>query len=193
VITNLLGKVDTILIGGGMAYTFFKAMGKEIGKSLLEVDKVDLAHDILSRASQGKTRLILPADSRAALELKSGVSTEVVSSDAIPADMVAGDIGPDTERIYREAILSAKTVVWNGPMGVFEIEEFGSGTRAVAEALVEATKKGAVTVVGGGDSAAAMSKYGLEKMVSHVSTGGGASLEFLEGRILPGVAALNDD
>lgn len=190
VIENLMGKVDSILIGGGMAYTFFRAMGKEVGKSLVEVEKVDLAHDLLKRASEGKTKLILPIDSRVADELKAGVPVKVKHNDLLGPEDAAGDIGPETERQYREIIRFAKTVVWNGPMGVFEIDEFGQGTKAIALALAEATKAGATTIVGGGDSAAAMKKFGLEDKVSHVSTGGGASLEFLEGKELPGVAAL---
>jgi phosphoglycerate kinase len=192
VIENLIGKVDSILIGGGMAYTFFRAMGKEIGKSLVEVEKVDLAHDLLKRASAGKTKLVLPSDSRVATELKAGVPVSAKSNDALTENDVAGDIGPETERRYHDIIKSAKTVVWNGPMGVFEIDDFGHGTEAVAKALVEATRAGATTIVGGGDSAAAMKKFGLEDQVSHVSTGGGASLEFLEGKELPGVAALTE-
>ncbi|MBU0692034.1 phosphoglycerate kinase [bacterium] len=192
VIQNLLGKVDTILIGGGMAYTFFKAMGKEIGNSILEMDKIDLAHNLIEKAKESKTDLILPPDSRVAIELKSGVEVSVSPSDAIPEEMVAADIGPETEKLFAGIIRKAKTVIWNGPMGVFEIDEFAHGTRAIADALVEATKAGATTVVGGGDSASAMKKFKLQKEVSHVSTGGGASLEFLEGKELPGVVALTD-
>lgn len=192
VIENLLGKVDAILIGGGMAYTFFKAMGKEIGESIVEMDKLDLAHNLLKQTESGKTRLELPPDSRAADELKSGVETRVRKSGEIGPEEVAGDIGPESEQKFGGIIRGAKTVVWNGPMGVFEIDEFAAGTRAVAEALVDATARGAVTIIGGGDSAAAIKKFGLTDKISHVSTGGGASLEFLEGKILPGVAALSD-
>lgn len=192
VIENLLGKVDTILIGGGMAYTFFKAMGKEIGNSIVEVEKIDLAHALLKRANAGKTKLILPVDSRVANELKTGAYIQVKSNDALSAGDVAGDIGPETERQYGEIIRRAKTVIWNGPMGVFEIDEFAHGTKAVARAMVDATRAGATTVVGGGDSAAAMKKFGLKDQVSHVSTGGGASLEFLEGKEFPGVSALTN-
>ncbi|MCC6476711.1 phosphoglycerate kinase [bacterium] len=192
VIENLLGKVDAILVGGGMAYTFYKAQGGEIGESILESDKLDLAHELLGKAESSKTDLILPPDSRVCDELKSGVATSVSASDKVPSGKLAADIGPETEKLYAAKILAAKTIVWNGPMGVFEIDEFASGTRKVAEALVQATKAGAVTVVGGGDSAAAMEKFGLAKEVSHVSTGGGASLEFLEGKQLPGVVALTD-
>lgn len=192
VIENLIGKVDTILVGGGMAYTFYKAQGGEIGESILEADKMDLALELVKKAAGSKTKLVLPPDSRVASELKSGESTTIAPSDKIPGDKLAADIGTATEKLYSEHILNAKTVVWNGPMGVFEIDEFASGTRAVAEALVQATQGGAITVVGGGDSAAAMEKFGLADKVSHVSTGGGASLEFLEGKILPGVAALTN-
>lgn len=192
VIDNLFGKVDSILIGGGMAYTFYRAMGCETGESIVETDKVDLAHELLKQAEESKTKLILPPDSRVAKELKSGVETTVRKNDALLETDVAGDIGPAAEQLFADVIRKAKTVVWNGPMGVFEIEEFAHGTQAVAAALVEATQSGAVTVVGGGDSAAAMKKFGLEDKVSHVSTGGGASLEFLEGKLLPGVIALTD-
>ncbi|MFZ5433526.1 MAG: phosphoglycerate kinase [Calditrichota bacterium] len=192
VIENLFGKVDSILIGGGMAYTFFKSMGHEIGESIVEMDKVDLAHDLMKRAAQGKTQLLLPPDSRVATELKSGVETRVCRNDSLGEEDTAGDIGPEAEKLYADTIRKAKTVVWNGPMGVFEITEFSEGTKAVALALAEATKAGAVTVVGGGDSAAAIKKFNLENNVTHVSTGGGASLEFLEGKELPGVVALTD-
>ncbi|MBK6765181.1 MAG: phosphoglycerate kinase [bacterium] len=192
VIENLIGKVDTILVGGGMAYTFFKAQGGEIGKSILEGDKLDLAQELMKKATGSKTKLVLPPDSRITSELKAGETVSTSASDRIPADKLAADIGKETEQLYADTILNAKTVVWNGPMGVFEIDEFASGTKAVAEALVKATKAGAITVVGGGDSAAAMEKFGLADKVSHVSTGGGASLEFLEGKVLPGVAALTN-
>jgi phosphoglycerate kinase len=192
VIENLLGKVDTILVGGGMAYTFFKAMGKEIGNSILEADKIDLAHELLERAKNGKTKLLLPVDSRITDELKAGAPVAVAPSGAIPEDKLAADIGPAAEKLFGEIIRAAQTVIWNGPMGVFELDEFAHGTRSVALALADATKNGATTVVGGGDSAAAMKKFKLEHAVSHVSTGGGASLEFLEGKELPGVVALTN-
>lgn len=192
VIENLIGKVDTILVGGGMAYTFYKAQGGEIGESILESDKMDLAVELMKKAAGSSTKLVLPPDSRIASELKSGEATSVAKSDRIPEEKLAADIGPETEKLYTEIILKARTVVWNGPMGVFEIDEFASGTKAVAEALVKATLAGAITVVGGGDSAAAMEKFELADKVSHVSTGGGASLEFLEGKVLPGVAALTN-
>jgi phosphoglycerate kinase len=192
VIENLLDKVDSILIGGGMAYTFFKTMGREIGNSIVEMDRVDMAHELLKRAVTSRTKLILPPDSRVAKELKAGVKTEVRSNEDLLEDDVAGDIGPETEKLYGDVIRKAKTVIWNGPMGVFEIPEFAHGTKSVAHILAEATITGAVTVIGGGDSAAAIKKFGLESKVTHVSTGGGASLEFLEGKELPGVAALDE-
>lgn len=192
VIENLIGKVDAILIGGGMAYTFFKAMDKEIGKSILETDKVELAAKLLDRTKSGATILKLPPDSRVTSELKSGADVSVSPSGEIPSDKLAADIGPEAEKLYGTIIRSAKTIIWNGPMGVFEIDEFASGTFAIAQALADATKNGATTVVGGGDSAAAMSKFHMELSVSHISTGGGASLEFLEGKTLPGVAALTE-
>ncbi len=192
VIQSLMSKVDTLIIGGGMAYTFFKAQGLEIGKSLLEADKVELAKEILAEAAKKNINLLLPVDCIAASDFKNDADTKVVAKNAIPADWQALDIGPDTVKLFSDVVKSAKTVVWNGPMGVFEMPSFAAGTNAVAMALVEATKAGAKTIVGGGDSAAAIAQAGLSKDVSHVSTGGGASLEFLEGKVLPGVEALND-
>jgi len=192
VIQSLMNKVDTLIIGGGMAYTFFKAQGLEIGKSLLEADKVELAKEILAEAAKKNINLLLPVDCIAASDFKNDADTKVVAKNAIPADWQALDIGPDTVKLFSDVVKSAKTVVWNGPMGVFEMPSFAVGTNAVAMALVEATKAGAKTIVGGGDSAAAIAQAGLSKDVSHVSTGGGASLEFLEGKVLPGVEALND-
>ncbi len=192
VINNLLGKVDALLIGGGMMFTFLKAMGKEIGNSILEADKVDLAKDLLEKTKSGKARLLLPVDCTVAEKFENTAVKKVVSVDAIPQGWVGMDIGPKSIEIFRSEIVKAKTVVWNGPMGVFEMDNFVAGTRAVADAMVEATKQGASTIVGGGDSAAAIAKFGLESKVSHVSTGGGASLEFLEGKVLPGVAALDN-
>ncbi|KAB2922671.1 MAG: phosphoglycerate kinase [Bacteroidetes bacterium] len=192
VIQNLLGKVDALIIGGGMMYTFFKAMGYEIGKSLLEEDKIDLAKSLLAEAKAKNVRLLLPVDTVAAAAFDNDAASQVVNVNSIPAASVGMDIGPATVELFRKEILSAKTVVWNGPMGVFEMSNFAKGTNAVAQALADATAAGATTIVGGGDSASAIAKAGLEKSVSHVSTGGGASLEFLEGKVLPGVAALND-
>ncbi len=192
VIQNLMGKVDALLIGGGMMFTFFKAQGMEIGKSLLEEDKIDLAKKLIDEAKAKNIRLLLPVDCVVADKFDNESPTQTVKVNAIPAGTVGMDIGPETIKLYGDEIKKGKTIVWNGPMGVFEMSNFAKGTNAVAQALVEATELGATTVVGGGDSASAIAKAGLEKQVSHVSTGGGASLEFLEGKVLPGVAALND-
>jgi 3-phosphoglycerate kinase len=192
VINNLIDKVDVLIIGGGMAYTFFKAQGLEIGTSLLEAEKIDLAKELLEKVKSTNLKFLLPVDVVIASEFKNDSPSEVVSFDKIPADKMGLDIGPETIKLFKDAILSSKTVVWNGPMGVFEFENFSNGTFSIAGTLVEATTKGATTVVGGGDSAAAISQAGLETQVSHVSTGGGASLEFLEGKVLPGVQALNE-
>lgn len=189
VIENLLNKVDTILIGGGMAYTFLKALGKEIGTSLLEADKIDLAKELLHRAEEKRVRVELPVDGVVADTVKPGQTTEVVSIDAIPKDKMSLDIGPKTAERYVKIIESAQTVVWNGPMGVFEIPEFANGTIALAKAMANCS---GVTIIGGGDSAAAVEQVGLKDKMTHVSTGGGASLEFLEGKKLPGIAAISD-
>ena len=192
VIESLMPNVDALLIGGGMAYTFFKAMGLEIGGSLLEKSRIDVAEGLLKRAQGEEVRLLLPVDAIAAAELAEGVETQVVSRDEIPADLECLDIGPKTRELFAAEIVKAKTAVWNGPMGVFEMQTFAGGTRAIAQALSQATDAGATTVVGGGETAAAVAEYGLADRLSHVSTGGGASLEFLEGKELPGVAALSD-
>jgi phosphoglycerate kinase len=189
VIEQLLPKVDALLIGGAMACTFFRAMGLETGKSLVEEDRVDMAKDILERAG---TKLILPHDAIVAPAIDRPESAHAVTRAAIPAGEAIFDIGPKTAESYSRAVASAKTVIWNGPMGVSETPAFAGGTRAIAEAMATATEKGAVTIVGGGDSAAAVAEAGLSQRMSHVSTGGGASLEFLEGKVLPGVAALED-
>jgi len=193
VIQSLLSKVDTLLIGGGMAYTFLKALGHEIGQSILEADRVEMARDLLAQA-KGRTgfELLLPVDCVVADRFENEAERRVVRVKAIPPDRMGMDIGPETIALFTRVITHARTVVWNGPMGVFELPNFAAGTAAVAEALAQATEKGALTIVGGGDSAAAIAQAGLEKRVSHVSTGGGASLEFLEGKVLPGVAALDD-
>lgn len=190
VIENLLPKVDSMLIGGGMAYTFYKAMGHEIGKSLLEADKVDMAKALLQKF-EGKD-VQLPVDTVVADDFANEANTQTVKRDGIPADWQGLDIGPETIETFKSKILSAKTIVWNGPMGVFEMPNFANGTLAIAGALAEATANGATTIIGGGDSAAAIQNAGLADKVSHISTGGGASLEFLEGKTLPGVAALTD-
>lgn len=189
VIENLITKVDTILIGGGMAYTFLKAMGKEIGKSLLEEDKMDLSLELIEKAKANGVEILLPVDVVIAEKIEAGVSTEIVDIDNISVDKEALDIGPKTARLFADKIKEAKTVVWNGPMGVFEIKEFSNGTNEVAKALAESD---AVTIVGGGDSALAIEMAGLKDKITHVSTGGGASLEFLEGKDLPGITAIED-
>jgi phosphoglycerate kinase len=192
VINNLMDKVDTLIVGGGMAFTFLKAQGKEIGKSLLEEEKLEMAKDILAKLKNSKAKLLLPVDVVVAEEFSNDSPFETVSVENIPASKMGLDIGPETIKLFRDELVKSKTIVWNGPMGVFEMDNFAKGTIAIAQTLAKATENGAVTVVGGGDSAAAISKVGLEDKVSHVSTGGGASLEFLEGKILSGVAALND-
>ncbi len=188
-IAALLPKVDHILIGGAMACTFFKAMGLETGNSLIEPEKVELARQLLKTSG---TKLVLPTDAVIAERLEPSVPTKVVAREAIPAGWAMFDIGPASVEQFAGLIAGAKTVVWNGPMGVFETKPFDAGTMGVAVALTGATRAGAITIVGGGDSAAAIAAAGLEDQVSHVSTGGGASLEFLEGKELPGVAALDD-
>jgi len=192
VISNLLDKVDTLLIGGGMMFTFLKAQGMEIGSSLLEEDKVDMARELLRIADTHKTRLLLPVDTVVGRSFRNDTEFRTVRTSEIPPDMMGLDIGPESIARFREHIAIARTVVWNGPMGVFEMPNFAKGTVAVAEAMADATATGCVTVVGGGDSAAAISQIGLYDKVTHVSTGGGASLELLEGKTLPGLSALTD-
>jgi len=187
VVENMIDKVDTILIGGGMAFTFLKAAGMGIGKSLCETDKLDFAKEMLAEAKKKGVRILLPTDVVAADEFKADAAHVTIAADAIPAEKMGLDIGPDTAARFSEEIIAAKTVLWNGPMGVFEMPAFSKGTEAVAKALAEATAKGAMTVVGGGDSAAAIAQFGYVEKVSHVSTGGGASLEFFEGKSLPGI------
>jgi phosphoglycerate kinase len=189
VVEALLPKVDALLIGGAMACTFYKAMGLETGTSLVEPDRVEMAKDLLERSG---TVLILPHDATVAPGIDAGAKAHAVKRDAIPAGEAMLDIGPDSAASYSRAILSARTVLWNGPMGVFEKPPFDAGTRAIAQAMAQATAKGATTIIGGGDSAAAVEQAGLAAKMSHVSTGGGASLEFLEGKALPGVTALDD-
>lgn len=192
VIMNLFDKVDTMIVGGGMAYTFYKAKGWEVGTSLLEEEKVDLAKEVLRKAESSKVNFLLPIDVVVAPEFKNDSPSEVVKVNEMPADKMGLDIGPETIKLFQDAISNSQTIVWNGPMGVFEMDNFAVGTFAIAQALVKATEQGKITIIGGGDSAAAISKAGLEDKVSHVSTGGGASLEFLEGKTLPGVAALTN-
>jgi phosphoglycerate kinase len=192
VIENLLDKVDTIIVGGGMTYTFYKAKGLPIGDSLVEEEKVDLATELMDKADQKGVKFMLPMDSVVAKEFNNDAEHKVVGEDGIEDGWMGVDIGPQSSISFGNIIKNAKTVVWNGPMGVFEMENFADGTNAVAEALAEATTLGATTIIGGGDSAAAIKQAGLEDAVSHVSTGGGASLMFLEGKDLPGVVALTD-
>ena len=189
VIERLLPRVDRLVIGGAMACTFLKAMGLEVGKSLVESDRVEMAKDLLDRAG---AKLLLPIDAVVAKSLDAPQTAHAVSCNAIPADEAMFDVGPQSAGQFAGIMEGAKTILWNGPMGVFETKPFDAGTRAVAEAMATATELGATTIVGGGDSAAAVAALGLEAAMSHVSTGGGASLEFLEGKALPGVAALDD-
>ena len=188
VINNLLDKVNTIIIGGGMAYTFLKAQGYEIGTSLVEEDRLDYAKEMIAKAEEKGVKFLLPVDHRVAAEFKD-VEATVTEDQNIPAGNMGLDIGPKTEALYADAIKDAKTVIWNGPMGVFEFENFNKGTIAVAKAMADAD---ATTIIGGGDSAAAVNILGFGDKMTHISTGGGASLEFLEGKVLPGIAALND-
>lgn len=189
VINNLLEKADTVIIGGGMAYTFIKAMGYEIGNSLLEADKLDYALEMIEKAKRNGVSLLLPVDTAVGNEFKADCDSEIVDIKAMPAGWMGMDIGPKTIELFSDAIKNAGTVVWNGPMGVFEFDAFAKGTKAIAQALADS---GAITIVGGGDSAAAVEKLGFADKMTHISTGGGASLEFLEGLELPGVACLLD-
>lgn len=190
VINNLLDKCDTIIIGGGMIFTFYKAMGYNIGKSILEEDKIELASSLLNKAKENNVKLLLPVDVVVADKFENEANIKIVPANEIGDHDIGMDIGPKSQEEFANVITQAKTVVWNGPMGVFEMPNFAKGTFAIAEALAKATESGAVTIVGGGDSAAAINQMGFDKKVSHVSTGGGASLEFLEGKQLPGVVAL---
>ena len=193
VIENLLTKVDTLIIGGGMAYTFLKAQGKEVGTSLVDEEKIEYCQNMLKKAEEKGVKLLLPVDTVIAPAfpdpIDAEIATEVVDSDKIPADKMGLDIGPKTRELFGEAVKSAKTVVWNGPMGVFENPVLAEGTRAVAKALAETD---ATTIIGGGDSAAAVMQLGYADQITHISTGGGASLEYLEGKVLPGIACIAD-
>lgn len=189
VIENLLKKVDKLIIGGGMAYTFFKAQGYEIGKSILDKDNVTLAADLLKQAEAAGVKLLLPVDTICAKEFSNDAPKAVYACTEIPADMMGLDIGPKTCALFTKEMEGAATIFWNGPMGVFEMDNFAEGTRAVAEAMANSD---AVTIIGGGDSAAALEKFGLQYDMTHITTGGGASLEFLEGKELPGIAVLED-
>ncbi|MGE7660366.1 phosphoglycerate kinase [Peribacillus sp. NPDC097197] len=190
VIENLLEKVDHLIIGGGLGYTFIKAQGHEVGTSLLEEDKIELAKSFIESAKEKGVKMHLPIDAVVTAEFSPDAETEIVDIDSIPSDKMSLDIGPKTSELFADVIKGSKLVIWNGPMGVFEFDKFANGTRAVAEALADA--KDTYSIVGGGDSAAAAEKFGLAEKMSHISTGGGASLEFMEGKELPGVVALND-
>jgi len=192
VVENLMKLADAMLIGGGMAYTFLKAQGLGIGKSLVEEDKLDLAKKILAEAKQKNFKLLLPVDNVIAPEFKADAPAKIVDSASVPGDQMGLDIGPKTVEAYKAEIAKAKTIVWNGPMGVFEMPAFAKGTLEIAKAVAAATSKGATSIIGGGDSVAAVHQSGVAKQISHISTGGGASLEFLGGRKLPGVEALTN-
>lgn len=189
VIENLLDKVDNLIIGGGLSFTFVKAQGYEIGKSLLEEDKIELARNFIEKAKEKGVNFYMPIDAVVAKELSPEAEAKVVDIDQIPEDYMGLDIGPKTAEKYAEVIKNSKLIIWNGPMGVFEIDQFANGTRTIAEAMAETE---GYTIIGGGDSAAAVEKFGLADKMDHISTGGGASLELMEGKILPGIAALND-
>lgn len=190
VIDHLLDKVDNLIIGGGLAFTFVKAKGYEIGKSLLEEDKIQLAKQFMKKAEEKGVAFLMPIDAVVADKFSEDAEVRVVDIEDIPADWMALDIGPKTSSLYQAAINSSKLVIWNGPMGVFEMDAFAEGTKAVAKSLAEA--EGTYSVIGGGDSAAAVEKFHLADKMSHISTGGGASLEFMEGKQLPGIVALDD-
>lgn len=189
VIENLMKKVDTIIIGGGMMYTFFKAQGYEIGKSILDEESIELAKGLLSEAEKSGVKIMLPVDTVCTDDFETNNRIEVHDADKIPADMMGMDIGPETIALYERELAKARTIVWNGPMGVFENPKFEAGTKAIAKALADSD---AVTIIGGGDSAAAVEQFGYKEAMTHVSTGGGASMEFLEGRELPGIACIEE-
>ncbi|MGQ9818958.1 MAG: phosphoglycerate kinase [Candidatus Kapaibacteriales bacterium] len=190
IIQNLFESCDSILIGGGLTYTFLRAMNYSIGDSIVEEDKISLAKQLIEEASKRGVELIVPIDVMVADKISPDANVNIVSVDSIPMGWLGVDIGPNTQQLYSEKITSSKTIVWNGPVGIFEIEKFSEGTKAIASAMVNATTKGAITIVGGGDSASAISKLGYQGKVSHVSTGGGASLDFLGGKEMPGIVAL---
>ena len=189
VIENLLNKVDTLIVGGGMMFTFLKAMGNEIGKSILDEENIGTAQDLIKKAEEKGVKLLIPVDTKCADEFNNDANTIVVDVDSIPSDMMGMDIGPKTIELFTNEISNAKTVVWNGPMGVFEMDNFADGTKAIAKALADTD---CISVIGGGDSAAAVEQFGFADKVTHISTGGGASLEFLEGKVLPGIAVIQD-
>jgi phosphoglycerate kinase len=190
IIENLLDKVNNLIIGGGMAYTFFKAMGGNIGNSLCEADKLDLAKELIQKAKTKGVELLLPIDSVVADKFAADANTEICNNTSIKDGWMGLDIGPQATEVFRKTVENSKTILWKGPMGVFEMEKFAAGTKGIAEAVVKATKNGAFSLIGGGDSAAAVNQFGFNDDVSYVSTGGGALLEYFEGKVLPGVAAL---
>jgi phosphoglycerate kinase len=190
IIEQLLDRVNHLIIGGGMSYTFFKALGGQVGKSLVEEDKLELAKDLIQKAKNKGVELHLPIDSVAGDKFDAAANTQVVANTSIPDGWMGLDIGPQAQQVFSKVIEGSKTILWNGPMGVFEMEKFEKGTKVVAEAVVRATSKGAFSLIGGGDSAAAVAKFGFSDKVSYVSTGGGALLEYFEGKVLPGVKAL---
>ncbi len=193
IIEQLLGKVDNLIVGGGMSYTFFKAMGGSIGSSLCEDDKLDLAKDLIRKAKELNVNLMLPIDSVISDAFSNEANTQIAMNHAIPEGWMGLDIGPQAAQVFSDTVKESKTILWNGPMGVFEMSSFAAGTQSVAEAIVEATSNGAFSLIGGGDSAAAINTFGFGDKVSYVSTGGGALLEYMEGKTLPGVAALSQD
>ena len=190
IIENLLTKVDNLILCGGMTYTFAKALGGEIGKSICELDKLDVALDVIKKAKENGVNLVLGTDSVCADDFKNDANTQICPSNAIPEGWEGMDAGPDTRKAFAAAIKGAKTILWNGPAGVFEFDNFAGGSKAIAEAIAEATKEGAFSLIGGGDSVACINKFGLADQVSYISTGGGALLEAIEGKVLPGVAAI---
>lgn len=192
VIETLLEKVDKLLIGGGMIFTFYKARGLSVGKSLVEDEFLELAQKLEAKAKEKSVQLLLPTDVVVADKFDKDADSQTVSVEAIPDGWMGLDIGPDSVKVFQDALADCKTVIWNGPMGVFEFDKFAKGTEAIAYSLAELTKKGATTIIGGGDSVAAVEKVGLADQMSHISTGGGASLELLEGKVLPGIAALDE-
>ncbi len=192
VIETLLDKVDKLLIGGGMIFTFYKARGLSVGKSLVEEDKLELAKTLEAKAKEKGVALLLPTDVVLADNFSPDANSQTVSIDAIPDGWMGLDIGPDSVKVFQDALADCRSVIWNGPMGVFEFDKFAVGTEAIAHTMADLTKKGATTIIGGGDSVAAVEKVGVADQMSHISTGGGASLELLEGKILPGIAALDD-
>jgi phosphoglycerate kinase len=192
VIETLLEKVDKLLIGGGMIFTFYKARGLSVGKSLVEEDKLELAKSLEAKAKERGVDLLLPTDVVIADNFAPDANSQTVSIDSIPDGWMGLDIGPDSVKVFQDALSDCKTVIWNGPMGVFEFDKFAAGTEAIAHTMADLTKQGATTIIGGGDSVAAVEKVGVAEQMSHISTGGGASLELLEGKELPGITALDD-